>query len=105
MAKSLFQPGKPGGPGRPRGSRNKLAEAFLDALHRDFKEHGVEAIAAARAESPLGYVRIVASLLPQKMEVEAAAGSISDADLIAIIRQAGDGTEPEDCGTVDRLVH
>jgi hypothetical protein len=60
-----FQPGHPGGPGRKRGSRNQLAEAFLDALHKDFLDHGEAAIEAARVESPLGYVRMIAGLLPQ----------------------------------------
>jgi len=105
MPSSRFQPGSLGGPGRPKGSRNKLAESFLDALHKDFQQHGVEAIVAARTESPLGYVRMVASLLPQKLQVEGGTGAISDAELVAIIRQAGDETEPADCGTVDGRVH
>jgi len=95
MSVVLFKPGSPGGPGRPKGSRNKLAESFLDALHRDFQEHGVEAIAAARAESPLGYVRMVAGLLPQKLQVESGADGISDAELLAIIRNVDDGPESE----------
>jgi len=86
---TMFKPGGAGGPGRPKGSRNKLAESFLDALHRDFLEHGVEAIAAARAESPLGYVKMVASLLPQKVQVETSDLSrVSDDELLAIIRGA-----------------
>ena len=71
-----FQPRNPGGPGRPKGSRNKLAEAFLEALHADFQAHGAAAIEAARTESPLGYVRVVASLLPQKLEVNRVAGDL-----------------------------
>ena len=79
-----FQPGNPGGPGRPKGSRNKLSEAFLDALHQDFQAHGVNAIAQARAESPLGYVRMVAALLPQKVEVQQGdLSSLTDAELNA----------------------
>jgi hypothetical protein len=86
-----FQPRNPGGPGRPKGSRNKLAEAFLEALHADFQAHGAAAIEAARTESPLGYVRVVASLLPQKLEVNQVAGDLSDDELLAIIR--GDSGE------------
>lgn len=63
-AETPFQPGNPGGPGRPKGSRNALSEAFLSALHDDFKTHDAAAIKAARAEGPLGYVRMVAGLLP-----------------------------------------
>lgn len=64
MPKPLCQPGNPGGPGRPKGSRNALSEAFLSALHDDFKTHDAAAIEAARAEGSLGYVRMVAGLLP-----------------------------------------
>ncbi len=67
----LFKPGESGNPdGRPKGSRNKLGEAFLEALHKDFQENGEEAIAAARKESPLGYVRVCASILPKVLNVK-----------------------------------
>ncbi len=86
MASSLFRLGNPGGPGRPRGSRNRLTEAFLDTLHADFQEHGAAAIEAARIESPLGYIRIVAGLMPQKVEVAHGAAEMSDAELLAVVR-------------------
>lgn len=101
----LFKPGNPGGPGRPKGSRNKLAESFLDALHADFLQHGVEAIAAARTESPLGYVKVIASLLPQKLQVENGSGGVSDDELLAIIRQAGDETASNDQDEAGGFVH
>lgn len=82
---------KPGNPGRPKGSRNAIAESFLSALHADFQAHGVKAIADARAESPLGYVKMVAGLLPQKLEVSHLASAVSDDELLSII-QAGVAT-------------
>ena len=57
--------GKPG-PGRPRGSRNKLTEDFLTALSEDFAEHGVDAIRFVRADKPDQYLKIVASLVPKE---------------------------------------
>ena len=36
--------GNNGSTGRPKGSRNKLGEAFLEAMHADFEQHGVEVI-------------------------------------------------------------
>jgi hypothetical protein len=81
-----FQPGNPGGPGRPQGSRNKLSEAFLDALYRDFQVNGVDAVASARAESPLGYVRLIASLLPQRLEIERLAPAMTDDELLQVLR-------------------
>ncbi len=95
MPPSTFQPGNPGGPGRPKGSRNKLTESFLDALHSDFQAHGAAAIEAARVENPLGYIRVVAGLMPAKVEVAHGGVEMSDADLLAIVRSAA-----EDSGIV-----
>jgi len=83
------RPFKPGNPGRPKGSRNVLSESFIAALHRDFQAHGAEAIAAARAESPLAYLKIIVALLPAKLDVAKATG-MSDAQLIAIILAASE---------------
>lgn len=92
MPSSTFQPGNPGGPGRPKGSRNKLSEGFLEAVHADFQQHGAAAIVAARTESPLGYVRMVAGLLPQKLEVDQNRRLVdfTDAELAALCRDDGD---------------
>lgn len=60
---------KPGNPGRPKGSRNKLGEDFLKALHADFEENGVEAIAQVREEKPDQYLKVIASILPKEIEM------------------------------------
>ncbi len=103
-AETLFQPGNPGGPGRSKNSRNALSEAFLSALHDDFKIHGAAAIEGARAESPLGYVRMVAGLLPQKLQVESGAGGISDPALLATIRTLN-GEPESQSREIDGAVH
>jgi hypothetical protein len=56
--------GKPG-PGRPPGSRNKLAEDFLTDLCEDWKKHGSSVIADVRSKHPAVYLRTVASLVPR----------------------------------------
>lgn len=58
----------PKSPGRPKGARNKLGEAFLEALYADFKDHGVAAIQVVRAEKPDQYLKVVASILPKEIE-------------------------------------
>ena len=64
-----WQPGQSGNPlGRPRGARNKLGEIFLENLFADFKEHGVQAIIDARAESPTQYIKTIASLMPKEID-------------------------------------
>ena len=64
-----FKPGQSGNPaGRPKGARSKLGEAFIDALLRDFTEHGVKAIKDMRDEKPSEYVKVVASILPKEID-------------------------------------
>ena len=59
---------KPGNPGRPKGARNKLGEAFLEALLTDFAENGVKAITDMRDKNPGDYVKVVASILPKEID-------------------------------------
>jgi len=67
----LFQPGQSGNPaGRPKGSRNKLGEAFIQAMYDDFTEHGADVIDKVRLEKPDQYLKVVASILPQQLNVK-----------------------------------
>lgn len=86
---SRFQPGNPG---RPKGSRNKLGEAFLEALHGDFETHGAVAIQRTRDEDPAAYVRVIASLLPKELKIETVS-DLTDEQLDARIRQLASALE------------
>lgn len=77
---------KPGNPGRPKGSRNKLGEAFVEALHADFDAHGAQVIADVREKDPAAYVRVVASLLPKEFKIETTS-DLTDEQLDQRIRQ------------------
>ena len=65
-----FKVGNPGGPGRPKGSKNKLSETFLHALARNFEEHGEDAIERVCKDSPGEYLRIIAGLMPKELLLE-----------------------------------
>jgi hypothetical protein len=83
-----FQPGQSGNPGgKPVNARNSLTKAFLEALAKDFTEHGETAIQDARADDPMGYVRVVASLLPKEFVVERPLDGMSDEELAAAITE------------------
>ena len=91
------RPFQPGNPGRPKGFRNKLGEAFLDALQADWQEHGAEAIARVRQDRPQDYLKVVASTLPKDLNVRDARTSdpreLSDEDLAALILNGRDEHE------------
>lgn len=79
--------GQSGNPaGRPKGSRNKLGEDFIRALHEDFQEHGVVAIQAVRADKPDAYLKVIASLLPRELKVTTET-ELTDDQLIERIQQ------------------
>lgn len=72
--------------GRPKGSRNKLGEAFISALHDDFQSHGVKAIETVRQERPHEYLKVVASILPKQVEIkEGAFDGVSDEEIAALV--------------------
>jgi len=81
----IFQPGSPGGPGRPKGSRSKLQEAVIRALYENFAINGADAIEKVRLRKPEVYLMACVSLLPkQAQKVESPFTDISDGELEAL---------------------
>jgi hypothetical protein len=84
---------KPGNPGRPKGSRNKLGEHFIAALCADFEAHGARVIERVREEEPGVYLRVIARVVPPSMllQREGAVSELSDEELeryLSAVREA-----------------
>lgn len=77
---------RPGNPGRPKGSRNKLGEAFIQDLYADWQANGPEAIERVRRERPDVYLKVIASLLPQKLDISHV-DSMSDDERLSRIQE------------------
>jgi hypothetical protein len=79
--------------GRPRGSCNRLGQAFIAVLCADWIENGAAVIEQVRLEQPAAYLKMVWSLVPKQSDIKEdnAFDGISDeelADIIAYIQRA-----------------
>lgn len=54
--------------GRPKGSRNKISQAFVDEMCASFEEHGRDTIERVRLQYPVEYLKIAAALIPRSFE-------------------------------------
>jgi hypothetical protein len=70
-----------------RGARNKLAEAMIDDLYRDWIEHGIQAIREVRESRPAEYLKIVAMIVSKAEDLSGLADGVHDAALEQIIEE------------------
>jgi len=93
-----FQPGQSGNPkGRPKGARNRLGTAFLEALEDDFNQFGPNAIAQVREKKPEVYMRVVADLLPKEASINVEASEA----FVNLWRRISDGLGDELADSLD----
>ena len=62
-----FLTGNIGG-GRPKGSRNKLGEKFIEDLYRKWKKHGTDVLERVVRDDPVQFMKVVANVLPARLE-------------------------------------
>ncbi|MBX5143199.1 hypothetical protein HJB79_31315 [Rhizobium lentis] len=91
-----WAPGQSGNPaGRPKGSRNKLGEQFIEDLYADWQANGVETLQRVREEKPDQYLKVVASILPKDLNVNInQMDDLTDDQLVQRIRSLDSAIRP-----------
>ena len=81
----LFKPGQSGNPaGRPRGSRNRLAEDFLADTYQQWQQHGSTALETMAKAEPARFCQMVAGLLPKESVLQDERAQLSEIKLVIV---------------------
>lgn len=109
--KGRFVTGNKSGPGRPKGSRNKLTELFFTDLYAKWQEKGALAMDEMIAARAGDFVKCVASVMPKEFSLDAnVLGDLSESELgdfLAALRafKAGRTGAPAGSGTEETTRH
>ncbi|MEQ1608667.1 MAG: hypothetical protein ABL956_06835 [Hyphomonadaceae bacterium] len=121
----LFKKGQSGNPAGPKaGYRQAFSRAFVTSVARHFDQHGEEAIERVCRESPLGYLRMCASLVEHEVnlnkpfsdldhltdeQLRASLAELNERVLQALAGSGGDGagakpeTGPQPAGKLETI--
>jgi hypothetical protein len=58
-----------GNPGRPKGAKNKLQEAFWKDFAAAWDKHGADVIERVAVEEPAKFLQVAASVMPKDIEI------------------------------------
>src|SRR5262249_16795587 len=65
-----FLLGNIGGPGGPKGRRNKLAQQYIDDFYDVWQRKGMAALERVAENDPGKFIKAAAALIPQHFKVE-----------------------------------
>jgi hypothetical protein len=102
-----FLKGTAAGPGRPKGSKDKLNVQVIDTLEKLWNSRGAEILDQLAAEKPEVVMAMVSRLIPQQLAAEAITGEVEKGEgnqevRITLINQVKDDALPHH--EVPRLV-
>ena len=67
----LFEKGNPGSPGRPPGSKDKIAQAFFRDFVEVWEREGHSAIERLAQSDPRAFVYAAVAMVPKEVKVDA----------------------------------
>jgi hypothetical protein len=84
-----IKPGEVRNPhGRPKGSRQVLADSFIRDVYNKWEDQGASALDETIKRKPWEFVKIVAGLMPQKLEITNRFQNMADNELVTILSRA-----------------
>jgi hypothetical protein len=84
-----IKPGEVRNPnGRPKGSRQALADSFVRDVYHKWEAQGASALDETIKRKPWEFVKIVAGLMPQKLEITNKFQNMADNELVTILSRA-----------------
>jgi hypothetical protein len=82
------------GPGRSRGSRNRLADAFIQDLKAAWETHGASVLERVARDEPAALLRTIAMLMPRDLNLNIAVDAAGFAEKFKTAQAMLGNSEP-----------